>query len=39
MDIPVEIWIYNLGPNQLMRRIRFEDHVVTELDTLGYGYP
>ena len=39
VEIPVEIWIYNLGPDQLMRRIRFEDGVVTAMDTLGYGYP
>ena len=39
VEVPVEIWIYNLGPDQLMRRIRFEDGVVTEMDTLGYGYP
>lgn len=37
--VSVEIWIYNLGPNQLMRRIRFEDNQVTALQTLGYGYP
>jgi hypothetical protein len=38
MEIPVEAWIYNLGPNKLMRRIRFEGGVVTEISTLGYGY-
>jgi Protein of unknown function (DUF2845) len=37
-DIPVEIWIYNLGPNKLMRRVRFESGVVVEITTLGYGY-
>ena len=30
---------YNLGSNQLIRRIRFEDGLATELTTLGYGYP
>lgn len=38
LEIPVESWIYNLGPNKLMRRIRFEGGVVTEIETLGYGY-
>lgn len=38
IEVPVENWIYNLGPNKLMRRIRFEGGVVTEIETLGYGY-
>ncbi len=38
IEIPVESWVYNLGPNKLMRRIRFEGGVVTEIETLGYGY-
>jgi uncharacterized protein DUF2845 len=38
MEIQVEAWIYNLGPNKLMRRIRFEGGVVTEIETMGYGY-
>jgi hypothetical protein len=38
IEIPVEIWIYNLGPNKLMRRLRFEDGVLVDEDTLGYGY-
>lgn len=38
IEIPVEIWVYNLGPNKLMRRIRFEGGFVTEIETLGYGY-
>ena len=38
IEIPVEIWTYNLGPNKLMRRIRFEGGVVTLIETLGYGY-
>jgi hypothetical protein len=37
-EIPIEFWIYNLGPSKLMRRLRFEDGVVVEIDTLGYGY-
>ena len=37
-EVPVESWIYNLGPQKLMRRLRFEDGVVVEIETLGYGY-
>jgi hypothetical protein len=38
IEVSVESWIYNLGPNKLMRRIRFEDGIVVEIETLGYGY-
>jgi Protein of unknown function (DUF2845) len=38
IEIPVEIWVYNLGPNKLMRQLRFEGGVVVDIDTLGYGY-
>ena len=38
LEVPVESWIYNLGPNKLMRRLRFEDGILTEIETLGYGY-
>jgi hypothetical protein len=38
IEVPVDIWVYNLGPNKLMRRVRFEDGVVVAIDTLGYGY-
>jgi hypothetical protein len=38
IEVPVESWVYNLGPNKFMRRIRFEGGVVTEIETLGYGY-
>ena len=38
VEVPVEAWIYNLGPNKLMRRLRFEGGVLTEIETLGYGY-
>jgi len=38
IEIPVETWIYNLGPNKLMRSIRFEGGFVVDIDTLGYGY-
>jgi hypothetical protein len=38
IEIPVESWLYNLGPNKLMQRVRFEAGVVVEIETLGYGY-
>jgi hypothetical protein len=38
VEVPVEIWLYNLGPNKLMRRLRFEGGYVVEIETLGYGY-
>ncbi|HEV7606308.1 MAG TPA: DUF2845 domain-containing protein [Steroidobacteraceae bacterium] len=38
IEIPVETWIYNLGPNKLMQRLRFEGGFVTEVETMGYGY-
>ena len=38
IEVQVEAWIYNLGPNKLMRRLRFEDGVLTEIESLGYGY-
>jgi hypothetical protein len=38
IEIPVEVWLYNLGPDKLMRQIRFEDGRVVKIDTLDYGY-
>ena len=38
MEIPVESWIYNFGPNKLMRRVIFEGGYVVEIETLGYGF-
>lgn len=38
VEIPVETWTYNFGPNKLMRRVRFVDGLVEEVETLGYGY-
>jgi len=38
VDVPVEVWTYNLGPYKLMRRVRFVDGLVEDIDTLGYGY-
>lgn len=36
--VPVEIWTYNFGPNTFMRRLRFVNDLLLEIDTLGYGY-
>ena len=38
VEVPVEIWLYNFGPNRFMRRLRFEDGELVEIETLGYGY-
>ncbi len=37
-DIVVETWTYDFGPNQLMQRIRIENGVVVQIDSLGYGH-
>jgi hypothetical protein len=38
IEVPVEIWTYNFGPNKLMRRVKFVDGMVEEIETLGHGY-
>lgn len=38
VEVAVETWTYNLGPSKLMRRIRFEDGEVVDIETLGYGF-
>ena len=38
MEVPVELWTYNFGPYKLMRRIRFVDGLVDEIETLSHGY-
>jgi hypothetical protein len=38
VEVPVEVWLYNLGPQKLMRRVRFQDGKVVSIETLGYGY-
>jgi hypothetical protein len=38
IEIPVEVWLYNLGPDKLMRQIRFEGGRVVKIETLDYGY-
>ena len=39
LEVEVEFWTYNHGPNKFMRRVRLENGEVTLIETLGYGYP
>jgi hypothetical protein len=38
IEVTVESWVYNLGPNKLMRRLKFEGGVLADIETMGYGY-
>jgi hypothetical protein len=38
VEVQVEVWTYNFGPNRLMQRIRFEDGLVVRIESLGYGH-
>lgn len=38
VEIPVEIWLYNFGPDKLMQQIRFENGRVVKIETLDFGY-
>ena len=38
VEIPVEVWLYNFGPDKLMQQIRFEDGRVVKIESLDYGY-
>lgn len=38
VEVLVEEWTYNLGPHKLMRVVRFENGVVVDVATRGYGY-
>lgn len=37
-EVPVTVFIYNFGPRKLMRKLRFEGGMLTDIETLGYGY-
>jgi len=37
IEIPVESWIYNFGPNKLMRRVRMVAGKVDAIETLEHG--
>jgi hypothetical protein len=36
--VQVEFWTYNFGPNLLMERVRIEDGIVADVQSLGYGF-
>jgi hypothetical protein len=38
IEVHVEVWLYNFGPDKLMQRIRFEDGTVVRIESLGYGF-
>ena len=38
VPVVVEFWTYNLGTQKLMRRLRIEEGLVVEIETLGHGY-
>jgi Protein of unknown function (DUF2845) len=38
VEIQIETWIFNFGPDQLMEKVRFEDGIVASVESMGYGY-
>ncbi len=38
IEVRVETWVYNFGPDRLMQRLDVEDGRVTKMETLGYGH-
>jgi len=38
IDVPVEVWTYNFGPNKFLRRLRFEGEELVDIVSDGYGY-
>jgi hypothetical protein len=37
-EVSVELWTYNFGSHRLMYRLRFEDGLLVDVDTLTHGY-
>jgi len=37
-EVSVELWTYNFGPSKLMYRLRFEDGLLVDVETLTHGY-
>ncbi len=35
IEVPVELWLYSLGPGQSLRRVRFESGRVVAIEVLG----
>lgn len=38
VELPVEIWTYNLGSTKLLRKLRFVGDELVEIRTDGHGY-
>jgi len=38
IEVPVEVWTYNLGSNKLLRKLRFVGDNLQTIWTDGYGY-
>jgi hypothetical protein len=38
-DVPVDLFTYDLGPNKLMRRLRFVAGKLESIETLEHGTP
>ena len=38
VEVGVEVWLYNFGSSRLMQRVTVKDGIVTDIDTLGYGF-
>ena len=36
-DVPVDLWTYDLGPNKLVRRLRFVAGKLESIETLEHG--
>ena len=37
-DVRVTQLVFNFGPRKLMQRLRFENSVLVEIESIGYGY-
>lgn len=35
----IEVWVYDLGPSQLLRLVKLSNGRITEVETDGYGFP
>lgn len=38
VEVEIRVLTWNLGPNKFMRRVRFEDGIVTEVERLERGF-
>jgi hypothetical protein len=37
-DVRIDEWTYNFGPQRLMRVVRIENGIVTDIRSIGYGF-